>query len=454
MSDPSPGPSRAATVRNFVLAALALAAVVSVGLFVKQTFGPTPPPPPGVQPEAPGTTPNSTAAATPPPATLGQPSQGQPTQTNASPGPTASTSAPTTRAPSGPTPTGPAPTAPSFDIVRIDPQGGAVIAGRGTPGAEVTVLSDGAEIGQATADVQGAWALTLTTPLPPGPHALTLHERTAAGQTLASEGSVLMAVPMPSPTAPLPPLAVLTAPRQAPRLLQGPPGEGTAKPGQLGLGALDYDTHGDLTMSGTAAPNSTVRLYSDNRLIGEVHTDKEGRWTLTPGAVPPAAPGTASAATQGTATPGTAPGTATPGTALGTATLGTAAGTAPGATSPTAPTTPLGTAIAEGTHQLRLDQVSPSGKVTGRVELPFRREVVAPGELATGRVIVQPGNSLWRLAYHAYGQGLRYTVIFRANQDQIRDPNRIYPGQVFSVPPAAPTGSDGTVRPVSSSTSR
>jgi hypothetical protein len=426
MSDPSPGPSRAATVRNFVLAALALAAVVSIGLFVKQTFGPTPPPPPGAPAEAPGTTPNATAAATPPPAT-----QGQPTQTNAPPGATASTSTPTAPAPTGSMPAGPAPASPSFDIVRIDPQGGAVIAGRGMPGAEVTILSDGAEIGQATTDGQGAWALTLTTPLPPGPHALTLHERTAAGQTLASEGSVLMAVPLPSPTAPLPPLAVLTAPRQAPRLLQGPPGEGTAKPGQLGLGALDYDTHGDLTMSGTAAPNSTVRLYSDNRLIGEVHTDKEGRWSLTPGAVPPAAPGTTSAATQGTA-----------------------ASTAAGATSPTAPTTPVGTAIAEGTHQLRLDQVGPSGKVTGRVELPFRRELVPPGELATGRVIVQPGNSLWRLAYHAYGQGLRYTVIFRANQDQIRNPNLIYPGQVFSVPAAAPTGSDGTVSPVSSSTSR
>jgi hypothetical protein len=446
MSDPSPGPSRATTVRNFVLAALTLAAVVSVGLFVKQTFGPATPTPPG----APSATPNPTAAATTPPTTPGQPTPGQPTQATPPPGSTASTLAPTTTPPTGPTPATLAPASPSFDIVRIDPQGGAVMAGRGTPGAEVTILSDGAEVGQATADGQGAWALTLATPLPSGPHALTLHERTAAGQLLASEGSVLMAVPMPSPTAPLPPLAVLTAPRQAPRVLQGPPGGGTTKPGQLGLGALDYDAHGDLTMSGTAAPNSTVRLYSDNRLIGEVHTDKEGRWTLTPGAVPSAAPGTTSAATQGSATPGSA----TPGTAPGTATPGTAAGTAPAATSPTAPTPPLGTAIAEGTHQLRLDQVGPSGKVTGRVELPFRRELVPPGELAAGRVIVQPGNNLWRIAYRTYGQGLRYTVIFQANRDQIRDPNRIYPGQVFNVPAGAPTGSGGTVRPVSSSTSR
>jgi len=331
--------------------------------------------------------------------------------------------APLAAAPNGTAPAAPLPTSPSFDIVRIDPQGGAVIAGRGAPNAEVSILSDGAEIGHATADNQGAWALAQTAPLPPGPHALTLRERTTAGQQLAGEGSVLMAVPQPSPAAPLPPLAVLTAPLQAPRVLQGPPGEGTAKPGKLGLGALDYDAHGELQMSGTAAPNSTVRLYSDNHLIGEVHTDKEGRWTLVPGTASAPIPGATPRATLG-ATPATAP--------------GTTAGTAPN------------TSIAEGTHQLRLDQVGPNGKVTARVELPFHRETVPSGELATGRVIVQPGNSLWRIASRAYGEGVRYTVIFRANRDQIRDPNLIYPGQVLSVP----TGSDGTVSPVSSSTSR
>ncbi len=188
-----------------------------------------------------------------------------------------------------------------------------------------------------------------------------------------------MSVPERGPAPPLPPLAVLTAPQQAPRVLQGPPGEGTAKPGHLGLGALDYDTQGKLQMSGTAKPDTTVRLYSDNHPIGEARTDKSGRWTLVPGTAP-------------------------------------------------------GSEIAEGTHQLRLDQVGPNGKVTARVELPFRREVMPPGELAAGRVIVQPGNNLWRIAYHAYGHGPRYTVIFQANRDQIRNPNLIYPGQVFTVP--------------------
>ncbi len=55
---------------------------------------------------------------------------------------------------------------------------------------------------------------------------------------------------------------------------------------------------------------------------------------------------------------------------------------------------------------------------------------------------MQPGQNLWRLARRAYGAGIRYTVIFLANRDQIRDARLIYPGQVFATPGAHP-GLDG-----------
>ena len=49
-------------------------------------------------------------------------------------------------------------------------------------------------------------------------------------------------------------------------------------------------------------------------------------------------------------------------------------------------------------------------------------------------VFVQPGNSLWRISRAVYGEGTRYTVIYAANAEQIRDPDLIYPGQIFDVP--------------------
>jgi nucleoid-associated protein YgaU len=51
-----------------------------------------------------------------------------------------------------------------------------------------------------------------------------------------------------------------------------------------------------------------------------------------------------------------------------------------------------------------------------------------------GTTIVSRGDNLWRISQRIYGKGLRYTVIYGANQGQIRNPNRIYPGQVFVIP--------------------
>jgi nucleoid-associated protein YgaU len=49
-------------------------------------------------------------------------------------------------------------------------------------------------------------------------------------------------------------------------------------------------------------------------------------------------------------------------------------------------------------------------------------------------VIIRRGDNLWRISRRMLGQGIRYTVIYEANRDQIRDPALIYPGQVFDVP--------------------
>ena len=47
---------------------------------------------------------------------------------------------------------------------------------------------------------------------------------------------------------------------------------------------------------------------------------------------------------------------------------------------------------------------------------------------------MRPGNSLWQIARRTYGAGTRYLVIYSANLAQIKDPERIYPGQVFKLP--------------------
>ncbi|WP_209425690.1 LysM peptidoglycan-binding domain-containing protein [Pararhodobacter sp. SW119] len=106
--------------------------------------------------------------------------------------------------------------------------------------------------------------------------------------------------------------------------------------------------------------------------------------------------------------------------------------------------------LAPGLYTLRADQLAADGRVSTRFETPFQRaapETLAPAPArpdgddpdATDApevrlITVQPGNSLWRISRAQYGEGVRYVQIYRANVDQIRDPDLIYPGQVFVVP--------------------
>jgi len=162
------------------------------------------------------------------------------------------------------------------------------------------------------------------------------------------------------------------------RVLQAQPG------GQrLGVEAVDYDERGAIRFSGTAAPGANVRVYVNEQHAGDAQADPQGRWSLAPAE-----------------------------------------------------------RLSVGRHRLRVDQLAAAGSVAARIELPFQRDEVAAGSVPEGRVVVQPGNNLWRLARGVYGRGTRYTVIFEANRDQISNPNRIFPGQIFTVPAAPATPAD------------
>ena len=91
--------------------------------------------------------------------------------------------------------------------------------------------------------------------------------------------------------------------------------------------------------------------------------------------------------------------------------------------------------ISRYAHQRALGnryQLAADGRVLQRVTVPLARNTTA--EPAPGQnYVVERGNSLWQIARRVYGAGTRYTVIYSANPNQIRDPNLIYPGQVFTL---------------------
>jgi nucleoid-associated protein YgaU len=261
---------------------------------------------------------------------------------------------------------------PTFDIVRVERDGSTVVAGRALPGASVEIKANGAVVGTATADDHGEWVVVLDRPLKPGNIEITLTARNPDGSVKDSVQSVSVQVPEQKDK---PALVVMSEPGKASRVLQGPGVPSDA--GNLVVETVDYEAEGNLIISGKADKGTTVRVYIGGRSVGDAIADAAGHWELRPTV-----------------------------------------------------------AIAPGQYALRVDQLDAAGKVVARVELPFERgepsAVVAA--MKNGKVVIQPGNNLWNIARQIYGSGFSYTVIYEANKSQIRDPNLIYPGQIFATP--------------------
>jgi hypothetical protein len=212
--------------------------------------------------------------------------------------------------------------------------------------------------------------------------------------------------------------AILLATPEGVQVLQPPAAAGQDV--ALTLDAISYGPTGSVDLEGRATAGAVLRLYRDNALAAEVQSGPDARWRADLADVPP------------------------------------------------------------GLYRLRIDEVAADGRVARRIELPFLRESpevlaaatppapaapqppaptaapaqepAAPAPAATAltqpqppaadlppairvsAITVQPGNTLWGIASDRYGDGVLYVRLFEANRDRIRDPDLIYPGQVFAIP--------------------
>ena len=86
----------------------------------------------------------------------------------------------------------------AFDVIRIDPEGTSVFAGRGRPRSELSILTNGVSIATVTTSEQGQWAIALTRRFAPGDYEFALTY--GAGDEAAPSGQrVALHVPAPSP---------------------------------------------------------------------------------------------------------------------------------------------------------------------------------------------------------------------------------------------------------------
>ena len=151
----------------------------------------------------------------------------------------------------------------------------------------------------------------------------------------------------------------------------------------LALDSIAYDPLGNVTVGGRSNPSGLVRFYINNEAVSATKTNEAGYWEADLSDIIP------------------------------------------------------------GTYTLRIDELSLKGDVISRLESPFKREdreklanLIAPSTspVRINIVTVQPGNTLWAIARKRYGDGLLYVQVFEANRDKIKNPDLIYPGQLFDLP--------------------
>jgi LysM repeat protein len=297
---------------------------------------------------------------------------------------------------------------PEFDVVHIQPTGEAVIAGRAAPGTAVELLRNGEPYDRAVADQSGQFAM-IPRPLPSGTYDLTLRSRQPDGREVTSKQSVAVVL---EPTNDLPTVALMT-PDKPTVVLSQPSAPGSVTETVV-VEAVDIEPNGKLHVSGRARAGSVVRLYLNDSFVASVTADGDGHLALTINEG--VAPGKYRVRLDELA-PKSGVVRARAEVPLNVPDTMTTASMPPQTPSSTLPAKPQ-PRLAAATNTVLPDKDSPSTMVVPRI---------------TTMTVVR-GDSLWRLSHRALGGGERYAVIYRANREQIRNPNLIYPGQVLVLP--------------------
>ncbi len=88
-----------------------------------------------------------------------------------------------------------------------------------------------------------------------------------------------------------------------------------------------------------------------------------------------------------------------------------------------------------GLHDLLVVLKSDKDEILDKITFPFMRVEIPYNDVPENFILIKPGDMLWTIAYRLYGDPFKYIQIFEENKDQITNPDLIFPGQLFSIPP-------------------
>ncbi len=360
----------------------------------------------------------------------------------------------------------PQPVIPQFDTVRVEPSGETVVAGHGAPNAKIALMAGDKVIGAVQAGDLGDFVI-VPQALPPGNYVLSLRSESGTAAPVQSRQTITVSVPAKGQKGVV---VALTEPGKPSQLLVDPTAQSASaeKPSQDGkaetpprqsaepkpavaIKTAEVDK-GGFYAAGFAPPGTHLRIYLNGSFLTDVIADAKGRWSLTIGkgmtaghyVVRADAIGTdgkviaraevpfdvpVAVAEAGALAPKPEPKPATDAKPSAGAVASLAASVAAASTEDEGGKSDAPKAADADGHSKDGDGKPKLAAAASPAPDPSR--AVLP-EIGTARVT--RGDSLWRISRKTLGHGVRYTLIYQANASQIRDPNLIYPGQVFVLP--------------------
>ncbi|MEM8536771.1 MAG: peptidoglycan-binding protein [Pseudomonadota bacterium] len=300
------------------------------------------------------------------------------------------------------------PEPPRFDTFRVEVDGSMVIAGQAEPGQTIDIVLGGEVLESVVADNNGAFVAFPLAGASDTPRRLSLVADPDGAATVSDTTYIVAPIVAPALLADAevePPTvsaevsedaeeSIAAATPSAPTVLQADQDGVTvvqsgarpeAEDVNVALDAITYDPEGEVQLSGRATSDGAIQVYIDNEPVTASPVTEGGDWRID---LPE---------------------------------------------------------IDTGVYTLRIDEVDDAGQVVSRLETPFKREepeevaaVLAEKTAEEGFEVavrtVQPGATLWAIAEESLGNGIFYVEVFEANADLIRDPDLIYPGQIFRMP--------------------